>query len=322
MLFRAQRRIFTRENVILARWVHSKVTAKTIDLAHPLQLNSVKPLPHRDTVPLVWHEFKHSKKFEYKFSKPIVLLHGLFGSLSNYRSVGRRLSHLTSRPIYGIDLRNHGDSPHAQPFDYETLANDVVKLMKQENWTGATLIGHSMGAKTAMIVALKLPELVSQLIVVDNAPVAAQLDPQFHNDLIGLAHVQHSKFEPNTPLSQMLSKARTIIGPYEPDHLVQTFLLSNLRASATGSNLRIPALEMLKYDIIRDMGSWPNIHATYPGPTFIMHAKYSPFVTEANLQVDFPQYFSNFKLKQYDCGHWIVSERPEEFVKDVIQCIS
>lgn len=322
MLFRAQRLVFTSQNIILARWTHSKVTARAVDLTHALQLNSVGPLPHRDTVPLVWHEFKHSKKLEYKSSKPIVLLHGLFGSLSNYRSVGRRLSHLTSRPVYGIDLRNHGDSPHAQPFDYETLANDVVKLMKQENWLGATLIGHSMGAKTAMIVALNLPDLVSQLIVVDNAPAAAQLDPQFHNDLVGLAHVQRLKFEPNTPVSHILSKARTILNPYEPDHLVQTFLLGNLKASATCSNLRIPALEMLKYDIIKDVGSWPNIHASYPGPTFIMHAKYSSFVTDSHLQADFPQYFSNFRLKQYDSGHWIVSERPEEFVKDVVQFIS
>lgn len=319
MLFQVLGRVFVRQNIIPARWVHSKVTAKAVDA---LKLDSVRPLPHRDTVPLVWQEFKHSKRFEYKSSKPIVFLHGLFGSLSNYRSVGRRLSNLTSRPVYGIDLRNHGDSPHAQPFAYDALANDVVKLMKEKNWTGATLIGHSMGAKTAMIVALNLPELVSQLVVVDNAPVAARLDAQFLNDLVGLAHVQRSQFEPNTPVSQMLSQARTILGPYEPDHLVQTFLLGNLKASGTSSKLRIPALEMLKYDIIRDMGSWPNIQARYPGPTLIMHAKYSPFVTDTNLKVDFPRYFSNFKLKQYECGHWIVSERPEEFVQDVKQFIS
>lgn len=310
-------------NCRITRSVHARAVPLDMEReAATLQLSLVKPLPKHSVVPLTWHEFRHSKRQQYTSSEPIVLLHGLFGSLANYRSVGRRISHLTGRPIYGVDLRNHGSSPHAQPLDYDSLADDVVQLIKDQRWTNAALVGHSMGAKVAMLVALRHPELVSLLVVVDNSPESAPLEPQFLQDLVGLAHVERKNYDANISLSQKLTQARATLDPYEPDHLVQTFLLSNLLHSSTPRNLRIPVLEMLKYGVIKAVGSWPHVRATYRNPTLVLSAKHSNFVTDRNLQEDFPRYFINFSHKEYNSGHWIISERPEDFVGDVVHFLN
>lgn len=283
-----------------------------------LNLGAVNPLAYHDTVRLAWNEFKYTKKAQPS-GKPIVLVHGLFGCLANFRSVGRKLNHLTQRPVYGVDLRNHGRSPHSFPFTYETLSNDVISLMRQENWANATVVGHSMGAKVAMLVALRAPELVSNLVVVDNSPVSTPLEPQFIKDLLGLAHVEQLTFELKLTMQQRLFEARNILKPYESDHLVQTFLLSNMTNGMEGHNLRIPALQMLKYGITDAAGGWPDINAKYSGPTLVLHAKYSLFVQPLHLTKAFPRYFPDCKLIEYNSGHWIVSEQPEQFVNDVVK---
>ena len=87
---------------------------------------------------------------------PVILLHGLFGSLDNLRRVGRSLS--GSYPTYSLDLRNHGQSPHAAAMNYPAMAADVFEFMQDQQITCANVLGHSMGGKVAMQMALQKPE--------------------------------------------------------------------------------------------------------------------------------------------------------------------
>src|SRR5689334_18769884 len=101
---------------------------------------------------------------------PLLVLHGLFGSGSHWRGVARELA--DSRTVHCADLRNHGASPWADSMDYTEMADDVLLLMDRLELSQAAVMGHSMGGKTAMALALRHPQRVSRLIVVDIAPLS------------------------------------------------------------------------------------------------------------------------------------------------------
>ena len=100
---------------------------------------------------------------------PLILLHGLFGSLDNLGGIARRLE--DQWQIHALDERNHGSSPHTDTMDYPAMAADVIAYMDAQALDKVSLLGHSMGGKVAMQVALQAPERVEKLIVADIAPV-------------------------------------------------------------------------------------------------------------------------------------------------------
>ena len=99
---------------------------------------------------------------------PLVILHGLFGSLDNWFSIAKDLE--TSFTLYLVDQRNHGDSPHSNEWNYGVMVEDLRELLDAEGLDSVYLMGHSMGGKTVMNFAVKYPERVSKLIVGDIAP--------------------------------------------------------------------------------------------------------------------------------------------------------
>ena len=100
---------------------------------------------------------------------PVVVLHGLFGSGANWRSVARALA--PHHRVLCVDLRNHGHSPWTDSMDYLEMADDVRALIARQGLSRPTVVGHSMGGKTAMALALTSPASVGNLVVVDIAPV-------------------------------------------------------------------------------------------------------------------------------------------------------
>ena len=100
--------------------------------------------------------------------KPLIILHGLFGSLDNWQTLGKVLAEKYT--VYLVDLRNHGKSPHSDTFSYLDMANDVAELIEDEKLETVSLIGHSMGGKTTMTSAAEYPQYLEKLIVVDIAP--------------------------------------------------------------------------------------------------------------------------------------------------------
>ena len=107
---------------------------------------------------------------EYGSGEPLVVLHGLFGSLDNWRSFSLKLA--DSFRILAVDQRNHGHSPHSEEMNYRVMAQDIFQFMDQKQLERAHVLGHSMGGKTAMQLALNHPERLGKLMVVDIAPRA------------------------------------------------------------------------------------------------------------------------------------------------------
>ena len=110
----------------------------------------------------------HHRDFGGEGTPPFVILHGMLGSSRNWQTVGRDLA--ARRRTFALDLRNHGESPHADVMTYDSMAADVLAWLDARAIEAADFIGHSMGGKVAMVLACRHPERVHRLIVVDIAP--------------------------------------------------------------------------------------------------------------------------------------------------------
>ena len=212
------------------------------------------------------------------------------------------------RPVYAIDLRNHGDSSHNPQHDYNVLAEDVELFLQQNDLKNSTLIGHSMGAKTAMTVALRRRVKINSLIPIDNAPVDAALKSDFGKYMQGMRAVEAAGVTKQ-------SDADKVLLPYEESLPIRQFLLTNLmRDPESGTQkFRIP----IKYlaDSLDKMADFPfkdPESARFEGRTLFVRGTKSHYVADEMLPT-IGRFFPSFEIKDVECGHWVVSEKPEEF---------
>jgi pimeloyl-ACP methyl ester carboxylesterase len=183
------------------------------------------------TVSLAWTEFFSPKAASdpTTTATPVLLLHGLLGSKRNFSSLGRMLGIQLDQPrrILGVDLRNHGDSQHAECMSYVEMAQDVIEFLDSQKLEKIVLVGHSMGGKVAQALALLYPHRVEGLVVLDIAPVKylRDLDPHWKavEDILHAIHeVIESPMVHNTPTE--IDKA---LCPSIPDPALRAFVLTN-----------------------------------------------------------------------------------------------
>lgn len=206
-------------------------------------------------------------------------------------------------------MRNHGDSSHDPRHDYTALAEDVEGFLEKQNIKDSTLIGHSMGAKTAMAVALRKKTPISNLISVDNAPVDAALHSGFAKYVKGMKKIEEAGFKKQ-------SEADAVLMEYEESMPVRQFLLTNLMRGPDGvMKWRIP----IKYlsDALNNMADFPFNNpdeARWEGPALFVRGTKSHYVADEMLPT-VGRFFPRFELADVDCGHWVISEKPEDFRK-------
>jgi pimeloyl-ACP methyl ester carboxylesterase len=201
-------------------------------------------------------------------------------------------------------LRNHGDSSHHAKHDYTALAEDVEGFLQKQNIKDSTLIGHSMGAKTAMAVALRKKTPIGSLISVDNAPVDAALHSGFAKYTKAMKRIEEAQLKKQ-------SEADAILKEYEESMPVRQFLLTNLARGPDGTmKWRIP----IKYlsDSLNNMAD-PD-EARWEGPALFVRGTKSHYVADEMLPT-IGRFFPRFQLRDVDCGHWVISEKPEDFRK-------
>ncbi|KAK1657608.1 Alpha/Beta hydrolase protein [Colletotrichum godetiae] len=242
-------------------------------------------------------------------SNPIIFLHGLFGSKKNNRSISKVLARDLGRPVYALDLRNHGESPHAKQHDYVHMADDVAGFMDQHRLKMPTVIGHSMGAKAAMTLALKSPELVQDIVAVDNAPVDAVLESSFSKYIQGLRRIEAADITKQAEADEILKE-------YEDSLPIRQFLLGNLYRPEAGKpqqKFRVP-LDIISRSL-NHMGDFPFKDPTktrFEKPALFVRGTQSKYVPDDVLPT-IGQFFPKFRLADLDAGHWCISEKPEEF---------
>ncbi len=180
-------------------------------------------------------------------SKPgasnLVIIHGLFGSASNFRSLAKKYAAFYN--VHCLDLRNHGGSPHSDDVTYPLMAADVADFMDDHNIDSAHVLGHSMGGKTAMQLAIAHPKRIKRLVIADIAPVEY---PQHHVTIFaGLNSVNFSQVKTRGEVEEGLKN-------YVEDAGIRSFLMTNLVRKEDGEfkwRVNTTAL-MNNYDNIRD----------------------------------------------------------------------
>jgi esterase len=234
--------------------------------------------------------------------RPLLILHGLFGSSLNWRSLAREFS--SGCRVYRVDLRNHGDSFHDAAMGYADMAGDVASLIQTLGLAQADVLGHSMGGKVAMTLAHSHAQMVDRLIVADIAPRAYSHD---YGYLLGpLLQLDLAQFKSRTQADQALAEAI-------PERLLRQFLLQNL-AMQDGElrwkiNLIALADSIDRITGFDDIGDW-----SMAQPALFIRGGNSDYVSDgdwAGLQ----RQFVNARLETIDgAGHWLHAEKPAEFV--------
>ena len=233
-------------------------------------------------------------------------MHGMFGSLSNLGLIGRALSE--NYTVISVDLRNHGESPHSQEMDYSCMANDIFELMDDLNLGMATLIGHSMGGKVGMQVALNHPKRVHKLIVADIAPV--EYKPERHGGVLeGLTALAETR-----PTSR--KNADQLLATYVHEASVRAFLLKNLIRGKDGKF----DLRLYLDGIVANYNNALTLAPTgspFLGPTLFIKGADSAYIQDKH-RSEILRLFPNVQLKIIaNTGHWLHAEKPETFNKIV-----
>lgn len=248
----------------------------------------------------------YTKKIGPHDGQPVVVyLHGLFGQGKNFNTAARQL--LPDFNGLLVDLPNHGHSPHTNSFDYLHMADAVAHTLRTElQATPVHVVGHSMGGKVAMLLALRHPELVDHLVVEDISPVSMSSMSEF-NDLLGtLRDMDLNAITDRTDADAAIADAIT-------NHAVRQFLLQNLRRTETGWHW-LANLDLL-HNSLTQIGAFPTPETTFDGPTLWMGGENSPYIQpehDAAMTALFPR---TINLTVKNAGHWIHSEQPKAFVE-------
>jgi esterase len=246
-------------------------------------------------------------KLNYKKSgsgPPLVILHGLFGSLDNWFSIAKELTE--SFTLYLVDQRNHGDSPHSDVWNYAVMVEDLKELLDAEGLDKIYLMGHSMGGKTAMNFALKYPEHVDKLIVADIAP---RYYPPHHQSILeGLNSLDLKAIQSRKEADEQLAK-------YIPELGVRQFLLKSLSRDSDGFAWKIN-LPVITKDI-ENVGEALPEGANFDGPTLFLAGANSNYIQQKDM-ADMEAYFPNYELEFVaDAGHWLHAEQPHAVVVEM-----
>ncbi|KAJ3871901.1 alpha beta-hydrolase [Lentinula edodes] len=248
----------------------------------------------------------------------LVLVHGLLGFKRNWSTLSKAFSRDLKRPVYALDMRNHGTSPHAEPMDYLHMAADILQFIEKLGLSKISLLGHSMGGKAAMTLALdkNLPSgLLENLIVVDISPIKGKVSRTTISYIEAMRRIEALNLTgPNAR-----KEADKLLVDVEKDPSTRAFLLSTLNSPSSDSEsarFRVP-LDILS-NSIPDIGSFPYDpgEATYTGRTLLLKGGKGRFVNDENISI-FRRFFPNSRLEILDTGHWVHAERPNEF-KDVV----
>ncbi|WP_157571176.1 alpha/beta fold hydrolase [Nocardioides insulae] len=236
----------------------------------------------------------------------VLFLHGLFGQGRNWGTVAKAIA--GRHRATGVDLPDHGRSPWSGEIDYLAMASRVAELIDAQD--PAAVVGHSMGGKVAMALALTRPELVSRLLVADMSPVDYRRAGEFRRYISAMQGLDLDRIERRSDAEEQLAAE-------VHDDTVRSFLLQNLRRRGDGWEWQAN-LDLLDRDLAT-VGGWPAERLTgvapYQGPVLWLGGGRSDYVTDEYAE-PMRRWFPHYRrVTMKDTGHWVHSERPELFVE-------
>lgn len=234
----------------------------------------------------------------------VAFCHGLLGQGRNWNQIAKGLADVC-RPTL-LDMPDHGHSPWSDRISYPDAASVVAETLRaidpDEPWT---VVGHSMGGKTAMVLALTEPDLVERLAVVDISPAATASFTEFETFISAMRAIDLGAIDGRADADEAMREAA-------PDPAVRGFLLQNLRRDGDGWRW-LPNLAGLERDIAA-VGGWPEEHLAgcppFAGPVLWLAGANSPYVSDEN-EPEMRRLFPRVRqVTVKNAGHWVHSEQP------------
>jgi pimeloyl-ACP methyl ester carboxylesterase len=236
----------------------------------------------------------------------VAFCHGLFGQGKNWTTIAKAIA--TDHRVLLIDMPNHGRSPWRDHFSYVDVADQVAELFDADD--PVALVGHSMGGKAAMVLALRHPELVERLCVVDVSPVTYRSRSEFAGYIEAMQAL-------DLPALERRSDADAALVEAVPDPTVRSFLLQNLRHHDDGWAWR-PNLAVLGRDLDL-LGGWPEEELAgtppYDGKTLWVAGQDSRYIRDEFAPAMDRWFPRNRRVTIKGAGHWVHSEQPAVFTE-------
>lgn len=233
--------------------------------------------------------------------EPVLFLHGLFGMSDNWQTFAKRVADMGFRSIL-IDQRDHGRSPWTNEFNYGVLANDILELCDQSGLDKYSILGHSMGGKTAMSVAKHVESRIEKLIIVDVAP--KRYLPGHEEIFAALHALPLTKAQNRNELYELLKIKLD-------DEMVVQFLMKNIQRDTDGQGFslkfNVSLLEREYDNIIDDV----YINEVITTKTLFCRGDRSPYILEKDYD-KIHQIFQNAIIETIpEAGHWVQADQPD-----------
>ena len=246
---------------------------------------------------------------EFGSGKPLIILHGLFGSSDNWQTLAKKFAE--EFKVYTVDLRNHGRSFHHDDFNYDVMMHDVEELINEIGLEGISLLGHSMGGKLSMNYALNFPEKVVNLIVVDIAPRKYQV---LHDGIIkALKSLNLSRYKKREEVDEALSDQLQ-------NFSVRQFLLKNLIRNPKGGfkcKINLNVIDQNVQNLVVEITS----EQPYMGNTLFIAGDKSDYIRPVD-EEQIVELFPMAKIKYLpDTGHWVHAQDPDLLYNTVIDFV-
>jgi len=246
-----------------------------------------------------------------------IILHGLYGSSDNWLTIAKQFSDYFE--VFIPDLRNHGQSPHSIEHNYQIMSRDLLEFMNSQNIRKATILGHSMGGKVAMLFANNYPERIIQLIIADIAPKSYSKDYanlQKHSEII------NSLLEIDLKSINSFITANEILTKKLDDDKLSKFLLKNLKKNKEGNFEWKLNLNALYTNIENLIDGFDDIVLQQQSfPTLFLKGENSDYIKVADFEKIKSVYKNCRIIEIKNAGHWLHAEQPEMFAKEVIDFV-
>ena len=253
-----------------------------------------------------WPVSEHLAYREYGQGRPLIILHGLFGSGRNWQTIARHLA--DHYRVLAVDLRNHGDSHWSPGMSIPDMAGDLRVLMDRLDVSDATIVGHSLGGKTAMWFALTAPRRVARLVVVDIAPIAYA--HSFMPQIEAMRAIDLSGMQRRAQVEEAL--AATIDDPP-----LRKFLAQNAINTATGLRWRIN-IEAIAAAMSELLGFPDLAEKDYPGPALFVAGETSDYLRSEHMPL-IVDHFPNAEFAVIaGAGHRVHADQPGAFLERLL----
>ena len=237
--------------------------------------------------------------------EPLVILHGLFGMLDNWQTIGKKLA--LHHQVFLVDLRNHGRSPHSDVFDYQAMAMDVEEFMLSQWIHKAIVLGHSMGAKVALQLAINQPDMVNRLISVD---MGIKRIASNHNTIFNaLQAVDINSVRSRKEVDKILSPLVTDVG-------IRLFLMKNLTRNKRGGykwKMNLDVIHSNYNEILMPL----EVTENFDNPTLFIRGQNSNYIMGEDWPI-LSKFYTDAQLVTVpDAGHWVHADQPDVLLSEI-----